>query len=44
MIQSQSQVYKFDGADKLRFTQTFKDMEDKVVFLEKLLARLGAKA
>ncbi|AMK76199.1 MULTISPECIES: transcription-repair coupling factor [Methylomonas] len=43
MIQSQSQVYKFDGADKLRFTQTFKDMEDKVVFLEKLLARLGAK-
>ncbi|WP_445367877.1 transcription-repair coupling factor [Methylomonas sp. BW4-1] len=44
MIQSQSQVYKFDGADKLRFTQAFKDMEDKVVFLEKLLARLGAKA
>ncbi|QSB00780.1 transcription-repair coupling factor [Methylomonas sp. EFPC1] len=44
MIQSQSQVYKFDGADKLRFTQTFKDMEDKVAFLEKLLARLGAKA
>ncbi|OQW75541.1 MAG: transcription-repair coupling factor [Proteobacteria bacterium ST_bin11] len=44
MIQSQSQVYKFDGADKLRFTQTFKDMEDKVMFLEKLLARLGAKS
>ncbi|OAI08577.1 transcription-repair coupling factor [Methylomonas methanica] len=43
MIQSQSQVYKFDGADKLRFTQAFKDMEDKVMFLEKLLARLGAK-
>ncbi|WFP49818.1 transcription-repair coupling factor [Methylomonas sp. EFPC3] len=43
MIQSQSQVYKFDGADKLRFTQTFKDMEDKVAFLEKLLARLGTK-
>jgi transcription-repair coupling factor (superfamily II helicase) len=44
MIHSQSQVYKFNGADKLRFTQTFKNMEDKVVFLEKLLARLGAKA
>ncbi|MCQ8180670.1 transcription-repair coupling factor [Methylomonas sp. SURF-1] len=43
MVQSQSQVYKFDGADKLRFTQTFKDMEDKVAFLEKLLARLGTK-
>ncbi|MCQ8102919.1 transcription-repair coupling factor [Methylomonas sp. SURF-2] len=44
MIQSQSRVYKFDGADKLRFTHTFKDMEDKVAFLEKLLARLGTKA
>ncbi len=43
MIQSQSQVYKFDGADKLRFTQTFKDMEEKVAFLEKLLVRLGPK-
>ncbi|TPQ28320.1 transcription-repair coupling factor [Methylomonas koyamae] len=41
MIQSQSQVYKFDGADKLRFTQTLKDMEDKVAFLEKLLSRLA---
>jgi transcription-repair coupling factor (superfamily II helicase) len=36
-------VYKFDGADKLRFTHAFKDMEDKVVFLEKLLGRLGPK-
>ncbi|MEI8571880.1 transcription-repair coupling factor [Methylomonas sp. LW13] len=44
MIQSQSQVYKFDGADKLRFTQAFKDMEDKVVFLEKLLVRLVPKS
>ncbi|MCQ8130248.1 transcription-repair coupling factor [Methylomonas rivi] len=44
MIQSQSQVYKFDGADKLRFTHTFKDMEDKVAFLEKLLQRLQSKA
>ncbi|ANE57029.1 transcription-repair coupling factor [Methylomonas sp. DH-1] len=44
MIQSQSQVYKFDGADKLRFTQTFKDMEDKVAFLQKLLIRLSPKS
>ena len=43
MIQSQSQVYKFDGADKLRFTQTFKDLEDKREFLGKLLARLTPK-
>lgn len=43
MIQSHSQVYKFDGADKLRFTHTFKDMEDKVAFLHKLLLRLGPK-
>ena len=43
MIQSQSQIYKFDGADKLRFTQTFKDIEEKVDFLEKLLSRLEQK-
>ena len=44
MIQSQSQVYKFDGADKLRFSQPFKVMEDKIAFLEKLLLRLGVKS
>ncbi|MCK9607600.1 MAG: transcription-repair coupling factor [Methylomonas sp.] len=43
LIQSQSQLYKFDGADKLRFTHTFKDLEDKVAFLHKLLLRLGPK-
>jgi transcription-repair coupling factor (superfamily II helicase) len=43
MIQSQSQVYKFDGADKLRFTYTFKDLEDKCEFLGKLLVRLSPK-
>ncbi len=44
LIQTQAQIYKFDGADKLRFTFTFKDLEDKVEFLEKLLLRLGPKA
>jgi transcription-repair coupling factor (superfamily II helicase) len=44
MIQSQSQVYKFDGADKLRFNHTFKDMEDKVAFLHKLLVRMQPKS
>jgi transcription-repair coupling factor (superfamily II helicase) len=43
MIQSQSQAYKFDGADKLRFTHNFADMEDKVLFLQKLLDRLSLK-
>jgi len=43
MIQSQPQAYKFDGADKLRFTYTFKDLEDKETFLEKLLVRLAIK-
>ncbi len=44
MIQTESQCYKFDGADKLRFTYTFKDLEDKVMFLEKLLVRVGPKS
>ena len=43
MIQTQAQVYKFDGADKLRFTQKFEDMEEKVAFLEKVLLRLTPK-
>ena len=43
LIQTQPQVYKFDGADKLRFTYTFKDMQDKVAFLEGLLVRLALK-
>ncbi len=43
MIQTQTQVYKFDGADKLRFTHTFQDMQDKVLYLEKLLMRLTPK-
>jgi transcription-repair coupling factor (superfamily II helicase) len=43
MIQTQAQVYKFDGADKLRFTQKFEDMEEKVAFLEKVLLRLTTK-
>ena len=44
MVQTQPQAYKFDGADKLRFTYTFKDLEDKVTFLEKLLLKLAVAA
>ncbi|WP_347987243.1 transcription-repair coupling factor [Methylomonas sp. AM2-LC] len=43
LIQTQAQVYKFDGADKLRFTFTFKDLDDKVEFLQKLLLKLTQK-
>lgn len=41
LIQTQTQLYKFDGGDKLRFTHSFNALEDKVEFLEKLLVRLA---
>ena len=44
LIQTQSQVYKFDGADKLRFTQNLPDLETKLAFVEALLQRLAIKA
>jgi transcription-repair coupling factor (superfamily II helicase) len=44
LIQTQPQGYKLDGGEKLRFTYTFKDLEDKVLFLQRLLARLAAKS
>jgi len=44
LVQKQPQAYKFDGANKLRFTFTFKDLEDKILFLEKLLLKLQCKA
>ncbi len=43
MIQTQPQAYKFDGADKLRFTYTCKDFDDKVTFIDTLLNRLAPK-
>lgn len=44
LIQTQSQVYKFDGADKLRFTQNLPDLESKLEFVQRLLQRLAVKA
>ncbi|WP_374086906.1 transcription-repair coupling factor [Methylomicrobium lacus] len=41
LIQTQAQVYKFDGADKLRFIQKFDTTEQKLEFITALLARLA---
>jgi len=44
LIQTQSQIYKFDGANKLRFTQAFENLSEKLVFLQKLLDKLTLEA
>lgn len=44
MVQSQPQVYRFDGADKLRFSCKLAEPEDRQAFLEQLLARLTPKS
>jgi len=41
LIQTQAQVYKFDGADKLRFINKFDTTEQKLEFITTLLARLA---
>lgn len=43
LIQTEAKIYKFDGADKLRFNATFKDFSDKVSFLQALLVKLTIK-
>jgi len=43
LIQTQTALYKFDGADKLRFNRTFDDLESKVTFIQQLLLRLTPK-
>jgi len=40
LIQTQAQVYKFDGADKLRFVKPFETTEQKLEFINELLQRL----
>ncbi len=44
LIQTQAQCYKFDGADKLRFTQTFENLDSKLDFLDRLLKQLTVEA
>ncbi len=40
LIQMQAQVYKFDGADKLRFITPFTSTEQKLDFLRELITQL----
>lgn len=40
LIQSEPQIYRLDGPDKLRFNKTFPDVESKIEFLAQLLDRL----
>ncbi len=43
LIQTQAQVYKFDGADKLRFIKPFETIEQKLEFITELLDKLTIK-
>jgi len=40
LIQTQAQIYKFEGGDKLRFTQKFSTTDEKVAFISGLLLQL----
>ncbi len=44
LIQTQAQVYKFEGGDKLRFTQKFATTDEKVDFISALLTQLTDEA
>ena len=44
LIQTQAQVYKFDGVDKLRFIKPFETTEQKFDFIIGLLDQLTVKA
>ena len=41
LIQTQAQIYKFDGADKLRFIKPFENTEQKLEFINELLEKLS---
>ncbi len=41
LIQKEASVYKFDGADKLRFIKTFENTESKIDFIKSLLFKLA---
>jgi transcription-repair coupling factor (superfamily II helicase) len=44
LIQTQAQVYKFDGADKLRFIKPFETTKQKLEFISELLDKLTIKS
>jgi transcription-repair coupling factor (superfamily II helicase) len=41
LIQTQPQIYKLDGQDKLRFVQKFEDVEQKLAFLRAFIVSVG---
>ncbi|MCK4840468.1 MAG: transcription-repair coupling factor [Methylococcales bacterium] len=41
LIQTQSQCFKFDAPDKLKFTKTFEHIDEKIEFLTELLEKLS---
>jgi transcription-repair coupling factor (superfamily II helicase) len=41
LIQTQAQVYKFDGMDKLKFSHAFTSVDQKVEFVRELLKKLA---
>jgi transcription-repair coupling factor (superfamily II helicase) len=41
LIQTEHKIYKLDGMDKLKFINSFANSEEKLVFVEQLLARLA---
>jgi transcription-repair coupling factor (superfamily II helicase) len=43
LIQTQAQVYKLDGMEKLKFTKKFADTEEKCEFVTQLLKQLTPK-
>ena len=40
LIQTQADIYKFEGGDKLRFTQKFATTDAKITFISELLTQL----
>lgn len=43
LIQTQPQIYKLDGQDKLRFSDTFQNIESKISFVFNLLEQIENK-
>ncbi len=41
LIQTETQIYKFDGGDKLKFMKKFENIEDRVNFISALLTRIA---
>ena len=44
LIQTQSQIYKFDGVDKLKFVNPFETLESKCLFISDLLQKITLPA